>query len=120
MPPQDESSSSPETPNAGSTDPKIGDLSGGGGTVVSVTRTVVGNVTTTTITYSGGGVATITRTENFDGSVTFVTRAADCSDASCETVQTIASSAGSIMTGGDERGLQVRTGRVSWHEMIRQ
>ena len=120
VPPQDESSSSPETPNAGSTDPKIGDLSGGGGTVVSVTRTVVGNVTTTTITYSGGGVATITRTENFDGSVTFVTRAADCSDASCETVQTIASSAGSIMTGGDERGLQARTGRVSWHELIRQ
>lgn len=119
-PPQDNSSSAPETPNAGATDPKIGDLSGGGGTVVSVTRTVVGNVTTTTITYSGGGVATITRTVNADNSVTFRTRAADCADASCETVQTIASSAGAVMTGGDERGLQARTGRVSWHELIRQ
>ncbi len=118
-PPQDESSSAPETPNAGATDPKIGDLSGGGGTVVSVTRTVVGNVTTTTITYSGGGVATITRTANADGSVTFVTRAAGCADASCETVQVIASTAGAVMTGGDERGLQARTGRVSWHELIR-
>lgn len=119
-PPQDESSSAPEAPNAGATDPKIGDLSGGGGTVVSVDRAVVGNVTTTTITYSGGGVATITRTVNADNSVTFRTRAADCADASCETVQIIASSAGSIMTGGDERGLQARTGRVSWHELIRE
>lgn len=119
-PPQDNSSSAPEVPNAGSTDPKIGDLSGGGGTAISVTRAVVGNVTTTTITYSGGGVATITRTVNADNSVTFRTRAADCADASCETVQIIASSAGSIMTGGDERGLQARTGRVSWHELIRQ
>lgn len=119
-PPQDESSSTPSTPNAGATDPKIGDLSGGGGTVTDVARTVVGNVTTTTITYSGGGVATITRTANADGSITFVTRAANCADASCETVQTIASSTGAVMTGGDERGLQARTGRVSWHELIRQ
>lgn len=119
-PPSDNSSSTPQTPNAGATDPKIGDLSGGGGTVVSVTRTVVGNVTTTTITYSGGGVATITRTVNADNSVTFRTRAAGCADASCETVQIIASSAGAVMTGGDERGLQARTGRVSWHELIRQ
>ncbi|MBI5436343.1 MAG: hypothetical protein HY937_04460 [Nitrosomonadales bacterium] len=119
-PPQDNSSSAPVTPAAGSTDPKLGDLSGGGGTVVGVTRTVAGNVTTTTITYSGGGQATIVRTVNPGGSVTFRTRAAGCADASCETVQIIAASGGGVVTGATESRSQARTGRVSWHELIRQ
>ncbi|TNC97306.1 MAG: hypothetical protein FD121_897 [Gallionellaceae bacterium] len=112
--PPDNSSSSPSPPAAGSTDPKIGDLSGGGGTVTDVTRTVVGNVTTYTITYQNGSQATISRTANSDGSVRIIT----C-DAlgTCQT-QDIAASKGTILVGGDERGLQVKTGRVSWHELI--
>lgn len=110
----DNSSSSPSTPAAGSTDPKIGDLSGGGGTVTDVTRTVVGNVTTYRITYQNGSQATITRTANADGSVRIVTCDAG---GNCQT-QDIAASKGTILVGGDERGLQVKTGRVSWHEIV--
>ncbi|MEW6314683.1 MAG: PilC/PilY family type IV pilus protein [Pseudomonadota bacterium] len=112
----DTGSSTPVTPAAGSTDPKIGDLSGGGGgTVTNVTRTVSGNVTTTTITYSTGGQATIKRTANNDGTVTIVTTDAGGN----VTTETIAASGGSVKTGGDERGKQARTGRISWHELVR-
>jgi hypothetical protein len=103
----------PESADAG-TDPKIGDLSAGGGTVVSATTTVVGAVTTTTITYSNSQTATITRTENNDGSVTIVTIDADGN----RTEQTIANKSGAVKTGGDERGLQARTGRISWRELV--
>jgi hypothetical protein len=103
----------PESAEAG-TDPKIGDLSAGGGTVVSATTTVVGMVTTTTITYSNSQVATITRTENDDGSITIVTIDADLN----RTEQRIANTAGGVRTGGDERGLQARTGRISWRELV--
>jgi hypothetical protein len=119
----DNGASTPTTPAAGSTDPKLGDLSGtSGGTVTSVTVTVTGNVMTTTITYSGGGQAIITRTTNADGSVTIVTRDADCvaAGAGCQGIsETINSTSGTVLTGGDERGNQVRTGRVSWHELLR-
>ena len=122
-PPEDTGSSTSVTPAAGSTDPKLGDLSGsGGGTVTSVTVKVTGNVTTTTITYSTGRTATITRTQNADGSITIVTRDADCviAGASCTGVtETVQASSGSVLSGGDERGSQARTGRVSWHEIIR-
>jgi len=87
------------------TDPLIGDLSGGGGAVQSATTTVVGAVTTT---------AKITRTANEDGSVTIVTVDADGNT----TTQTIANKAGAVKTGGDERGLQARTGRISWRELV--
>lgn len=103
----------PASADAG-TDPKIGDLSAGGGTVVSATTTVVGAVTTTTITYSNSQTATITRTENNDGSVTIVTIDADGN----RTEQTIANKSGAVKTGGDERGLQARTGRISWRELV--
>jgi hypothetical protein len=115
------------TPSAvlpGSTDPKIGNLSGtGGGTVTSVTRVVTGNVTVVTITYSSGATATITTTVNADGSTTVVTRDADCVTAGsgCTGVTNkIRKDDGNIITGGDERGTRARTGRVSWHELIRQ
>jgi len=114
MPPQDNSSSAPQTPAAGSTDPKIGDLSGGGGTVVDVTRVTVGNVTTTTITYSNGSQATITRTQNADGSIRYVT----CDALGTCTTQDIAASKGSLGTGGDESRTSVKTGRISWRELI--
>jgi hypothetical protein len=96
------------------TDPLIGDLSGGGGAVQSATTTVVGAVTTTTITYLDLRTATITRTANEDGSVTIVTVDADGNT----TTQTIANKAGAVKTGGDERGLQARTGRISWRELV--
>jgi Tfp pilus tip-associated adhesin PilY1 len=122
-PAPDNGSSTATTPAAGSTDPKLGDLSGtSGGTVTSVTVTVTGNVMTTTITYSTGGQAIITRTTNADGSVTILTRDADCvaSGAGCTGIsETIYNTEGTVLTGGDERGNQVRTGRVSWHELIR-
>lgn len=120
----DNGSSSPTTPAAGSTDPKLGDLSGtSGGTVTSVTRTVAGNVTTTTITYSTGKTATITRTANADGTITMVTRDADCvaAGASCTGItEIIQAPTGNILTGGDERGTRAHTGRVSWHELIKE
>jgi hypothetical protein len=123
-PAPDNTTATLSTPAAGSTDPKIGDLSGsGGGTVTSVVVVVNGNVTTTTITYSSGRTATITRTKNADGTVTIVTRDADCvlAGSSCTgTTETVAASGGSTVSGGDERGSQAITGRVSWHEIIRQ
>ena len=104
----------------GSTDPKLGDLSAGTGgsgtgTITSVVTNVVGSVTTTTITYSDGTYATITRTANADGSVTIVTIDA----LNVRTVQTIANPDGSLRTGGDERARQAaRSGRISWRELV--
>ena len=34
------------------------------------------------------------------------------------TTQTIANTAGSQRSGGDERGLQARTGRIGWRELL--
>jgi hypothetical protein len=114
---KDPSSSTAATKAAGSTDPKIGDLSAGGtGTVSSTSVTVVGNVTTTVITYSNGTTARIVRTANSDGSVTIVTTDA----AGTVTTQIVAATSGSVKSGGDERGLQARTGRISWHELVSQ
>jgi len=115
----DTSSSTPVTPAAGSTDPKIGDLSGSGGTVDTVVT--VGD--TTTITYTDGTQATIRRTANADGTVTIITRDVACiaAGAGCTgTTEVVANTSGNVLTGGDERGSQAKTGRVSWHELIRQ
>ncbi len=118
-PPTDTGASTPSTKAAGSTDPKLGDLSagtgGGGGTITSVTTTVVGAVTTTVINYADGTYATIVRTVNADGSVTIVTVDA----LNVRTVQTIANADGSLRTGGDERARQAaRSGRISWRELV--
>ena len=105
------------TKAGGSTDPKIGDLSAGGsGATVTGTATVVsGNVTTTVISFSASSkTATIVRTANADGSVTIVTTDL----AGAVTTQTIANTAGSQRSGGDERGLQARTGRIGWRELL--
>jgi hypothetical protein len=111
----------------GSTDPHIGNL-GAAGTVVttttggtatlavaSVSTTTTGNVTTTIITYNDGSRATIVTTTNTDATKTVVTT--DRTGAS--TTQTIANTRGTAIGGGDERGLQARTGRLSWQELIR-
>lgn len=118
-PSTDAGASTPSAKAAGSTDPHIGDLSagggGGGGTIVSVVTNIVGAVTTTTITYTDGSYATITRTANADGTVTIVTVDA----LGVRTVQTLANAEGSLKTGGDERARQAaRTGRVSWRELV--
>ena len=100
---------------AGSTDPKIGELGAGAGEIVSIVTTVTGNVTTTTITYANTQTATIVRTTNeSDGTVTIVTT--DTTGA--ETTQIVANTQGAIRSGGDERGLQARTGRISWRELV--
>jgi hypothetical protein len=114
--PAHDSTTSPLATKAqGSTDPKIGNLSGtGGGGVISTTTTVVGNVTTTIFTYAEGVTASIVRTANADGSVTIVT-----TDASGDvTTQIVAGTSGSVKSGGDELGLQARTGRISWRELV--
>ncbi len=103
---------------AGTTDPHIGTLSGdasSGLTITDVTTTTNGNVSTTAITYSDGTHATIVRTENADGSVTIVTT----DNAGQVTTQTIANTDGTLKSGGDERGLQAKTGRISWRELIK-
>jgi len=102
------------------TDPKIGNI-GGGSAVESVTQTVLGDVTTTSIVFVSGLKARIIRTANADGSITIVTRVGtDLSDAGnySETKETIANKAGAVKSGGDERGLQARTGRISWREVV--
>jgi hypothetical protein len=105
----------PPAPTTG-TAPLIGTLGGGGGTVTSVTTTsnAAGNVTTTVIIFSNTLRATIVRTANDDGSVTIVTT----DTSGVVTRQTIANSAGSVRSGGDERGLQAKTGRISWRELV--
>jgi hypothetical protein len=123
-PPQDEGTSTAQTPAAGSSDPKIGDLSGGGGAIVSTETTVTydagGNqVITTVITYANASTATIVRTHNADGTTTIVT-----TDASGVTTTEIVAPTGSCTgagcAGGNQRGDRARTGRVSWHEIIRE
>lgn len=117
QPGADNGSSTPSATAPGSTDPHVGDLSAGvagTGIIVSTSVTTVGNVTTTVITYTNGSTARIVRTANADGSVTISTT--DVTGAT--TTQTIANKDGSLKSGGDERGLQTKTGRVSWRELI--
>lgn len=107
------------TPASGSTDPKLGTL-GGSCTNQTTTTTQPGaNVTVTTSNCTVSGVTTliyrITKTTNNDGTVTVVTELGD----GTSTTEIIANASGNVKTGGDERGLQSRTGRVSWHELIR-
>jgi hypothetical protein len=120
-PPQDTAiSTANSTPAAGSTDPKLGTL-GATGTVASTTVTVVSNVTTTTTIYVDGTKTVVVRTTNSDGTVTIVTTnyAIDGVTVTSTSTAIVADSSGSVKTGGDERGLQARTGRISWHELVR-
>jgi hypothetical protein len=69
IPGADNGGSNPSTPAAGSTDPKLGNLSGNGGTVVSVVTT--GD--TTTVTYVDGSKDITQRITNANGTVTIIT-----------------------------------------------
>ena len=119
-PPEDNAvSTANKNPAAGSTDPKLGVL-GSTGTVVSTTTTVTGNVTTTIINYTDATRQTTTQTSNSNGTVTITTaQYAANGTVTSTTTSIVANAAGSVKTGGDERGSQARTGRVSWHELIR-
>ena len=121
-PAADNSTSTPGTKAPGSTDPHIGSLGTASGVLASTSTTVVGNVTTTTNNYTDTTKTVITKTANADGSVTIVTTyyATGGTTVTGTTTQIIANASGSVKSGGDERGLQSRTGRISWHELIRQ
>jgi hypothetical protein len=118
-PPEDTSAlTALQTPDAGSTDPKLGSL-GSTGTLVSTVTTVAGNITTRVDTYIDGMVITTTRTANNDGTVTIVKSTVAADGTTTTTTETIANASGNVKTGGDEKGQQARTGRISWHELIR-
>ncbi|MDD4911719.1 MAG: PilC/PilY family type IV pilus protein [Sideroxydans sp.] len=108
-------SSANRTPAAGSTDPKLGSLGGACGNGTTVTTQPSANVTVITSTCGDTLIYRITKTANDDGTVTIVTELGD----GTTTTEVIANAGGNVKTGGDERGLQSRTGRVSWHELIR-
>jgi len=130
MPPQDFSPSDPsvwQTPAAGSADPNVGSFRATSNIVSVVTTTTVRTETVagvavqlkTTVqvtTYADGTTKTVTRTQNADGTTTIVTVTPDGKT----TTETVANTAGGTGTGGDEKGSQAKTGRVSWSELLRQ
>lgn len=109
------------TTNLG-TDPKIENF----GTGCTTTFTSTGNVEVRTTRCDDGKVQIITKTRNEDGTVTIRTQytpptvdnGTDPNVASDTTV-IIAADGGKTTSGGDERGLQPRTGRISWRELVR-
>ena len=103
------------TPAVGSDDPKIGSFVATSSTV-SVTVNTVGNVTTIVTTYANNTTKTVTKTTNNDGTVTIKTENPDGST----TTVTIANPKGATVAGGDEKGAQAKTGRISWSELIRK
>lgn len=110
----DNSSSSLLPKAAGSTDPKLGDLNGTiGAECTTPVTTVTGNVTTITASCSGVDT-TIVTTINADGTKTIVTTKNGVS-----TTQIVANPEGAVKTGGDERGVQARTGRLSWQQLLK-
>ena len=102
------------------TDPHLGTF-GATGALASTTVSVSGNVTTTTYNYIDGTKIIILRTINNDGTVTIQTTNYQNDGVTVASTSTsiVADNSGSVKTGGDERGLQARTGRVSWHELVR-
>lgn len=142
----DNGSTTPVTPAAGSTDPKIGDLSGGGGAVTSTVTTVstdaAGNqVIRTVITYANGTTATIVRTHvlgvyvlgndvvlsngttltagGLERGVTLIQTTDALGNATTDVVAPTTGCTGAGCAGGNQRGDRARTGRVSWHEIVR-
>jgi len=155
-PPTDTGSSTPATPAAGSTDPKIGAFGASQGTVSETTTTsgtavVTITATTVTITVTTAAGATVTGTvtgmtnavtsqgtrsvntkvvrvtylngawteihtaSNGDGTSTIIVIN---SDGTTETT-VVPDKKGTITTGGDEKGSQSKTGRISWTELFR-
>lgn len=103
-----------QTAAAGSADPRIGSFQTTA-SIVSVTTTVSGYTTTTTTNYSDGTSMIVARTTNPDSTITTRTTLPD----GTVITTTTPSTAGTVKTGGDEKGFQLRTGRVSWHELYK-
>ncbi|MGP1677523.1 MAG: pilus assembly protein [Burkholderiales bacterium] len=77
---------------------------------------VPGGATVTVTTYADSTTLTVIRIANSDGTTTIITIKPD----GTKTVVNLPGSAGEVKTGGDERGNQAITGRVSWSELLRQ
>jgi hypothetical protein len=103
----------PITPVSGSTDPTGGTFTATSN-VASIVSTTVGNITTTVTTYIDGTHMTETMTVNANGTITKNTVNPNGST----TISNTLDPAGSIRSGGDEKRLQARTGRISWHEIF--
>ena len=107
-----------QTPAVGSDDPSSGSFRSTSA-IISVATTVTTvsglTVTTTVTTYSNSTTKTVAKTANADGTTTIVTTYPD----GTTTTETVASTGGSVKTGGDEKGSQAQTGRVSWSELLR-
>lgn len=103
------------TPAPGSEDPKIGSFSATSA-IVSITTTVSGNVVTTVTAYADKTTKTVTKTVNNDGTVTIVTQNPD----GTSTTVTVANLKGQAAAGGNEKGTQAKTGRISWSELLRK
>lgn len=107
-----------QTPAVGSDDPSTGTFRSTSA-IISVATTVTTvsglTVTTTVTTYSNSTTKTVAKTANADGTTTIVTTYPD----GTTTTETVASTTGSVKTGGDEKGSQAKTGRVSWSELLR-
>jgi type IV pilus assembly protein PilY1 len=110
-----------DTPASGSTDPKLGTLGQSGGAVTTSVTSVVGNVSTTTTTYVDGSMSIVVTTSNSNGTSTIVTTQKNSEGQTVGTPTTVnvADAAGTVKTGGDERGTTAKTGRISWRELIR-
>jgi hypothetical protein len=103
-----------QDPATGSDDPTDGSFRATSA-ISTVATTVSGNVTTTVTTYADGTKMTVVKTANADGTTTITTTTPD----GTSTTVTVASTAGSVTTGGDEKGTQAKTGRISWSERLR-
>ena len=114
-PPQDSpGNGSTTTPAAGSTDPRDGifAVTPTGVTVSSTATTVVGDVTTTTVTYSDGKKLTTVVTSGASGSETVVT-----TDRAGTVTSGTRMSAGTLTQAPDET-LQASR-RINWREVVR-
>ena len=108
------------TPNA--TDPKLGALGQNTSGITTIDPAVIsGSTSTVVIHYSDLTTTTVATTHNTDGTTTIVTTQKDSKGVviGSPTKQTIADASGSVKTGGDERGLVSKTGRIAWHELLR-
>ena len=107
-----------QTPAVGSDDPATGTFRSTSA-IISVATTVTTvsglTVTTTVTTFSNRSTKTVAKRANLDGTTTIVTTFPD----GTTTTVTLASTAGSVKTGGDEKGSQAKTGRISWSELLR-
>jgi len=107
----DASTAKAATPAPGSADPKDGQFGSGGGAVGGGGGGSVSGPSSTVIyKFADGSFVTQTTTVNADGSIT-VNRVYSNGETTSENVP-----AGS---GGDQGDLRLKTGQLSWREMIR-